>query len=67
MVSTPKLQVLLHDLKPFTNYTLRVSCFTRIGESIRSDDLKFQTLQDGTMSRNLDTWINHYPLCKLVL
>ncbi|RXG57078.1 Phosphatidylinositol phosphatase PTPRQ [Armadillidium vulgare] len=35
--TTPSLNVALRDLKPFTNYSIRVAAFTAVGEGVFSD------------------------------
>ena len=45
---TSKYRVIIYSLKKYTNYSIEVFAFTRMGEGARSEPIYVRTNEDGT-------------------
>ena len=47
VLATTDLSAQLHNLLKFTNYSVSIAAYTRVGEGVRSPDVYIRTEQDG--------------------
>ena len=60
---TTELSAQIYNLQKFTNYTLSVVAYTRIGEGVRSEEKFVRTEQDGMLTMLFELCLKKI-LCK---